>query len=102
VSESWNDLMKERYLKIESLRSGGRNPWPNDQARGGPTREPAPPLRCGHRRNWQRGRSGGRRRSGDGSSRFGKAAFLVLSDRSGRLQAYLKKDHLGRRRTTFS
>ena len=30
-----------------------------------------------------------------GLRRFGKAAFLVLSDRSGRLQAYLKKDHLG-------
>ena len=30
-----------------------------------------------------------------GLRRFGKAAFLVLSDRSGRLQAYMKKDHLG-------
>ena len=30
-----------------------------------------------------------------GLRRFGKAAFLVLSDRSGRLQAYLKRDHLG-------
>ena len=75
---------------------GGRNPWPNDQAPGwtnaaaraaaagrSPEELAARPIRVD-----VAGRVMGLRR-------FGKAAFLVLSDRSGRLQAYLKKDHLG-------
>ena len=96
MNGTWNDLMKERFLKIGALESGGRNPWPNDQAPGwtnagaraaaeGRTPEElaAQPIRVD-----VAGRVMGLRR-------FGKAAFLVLSDRSGRLQAYLKKDHLG-------
>ena len=96
MSESWNDLMKERFLKIGALTSGGRNAWPNDQAPGwtnagaraaakgrSPEELSARPIRVD-----VAGRVMGLRR-------FGKAAFLVLSDRSGRLQAYLKKDHLG-------
>ena len=96
MNGSWNDLMKERFLKIDALRSGGRNPWPNDQAPGWtnakaraaasartPEELAADPIRVD-----VAGRVMGLRR-------FGKAAFLVLSDRSGRLQAYLKKDHLG-------
>jgi lysyl-tRNA synthetase class 2 len=96
VNESWNDLMKERFHKIGALRSGGRNPWPNDQAPGWtnakaraaasartPEELAARPIRVD-----VAGRVMGLRR-------FGKAAFLVLSDRTGRLQAYLKKDHLG-------
>ena len=96
MSESWNDLMKERFLKIGALTSGGRNAWPNDQAPGwtnagaraaakgrDPEELSARPIRVD-----VAGRVMGLRR-------FGKAAFLVLSDRSGRLQAYLKKDHLG-------
>ena len=34
MNETWNDLMKERFLKIGALKSAGRNPWPNDQAPG--------------------------------------------------------------------
>jgi lysyl-tRNA synthetase class 2 len=92
----WNDLMKERFLKLGALKSGGRNPWPNDQAPGwtnasaraaasalSPEEMSARPIRVD-----VAGRVMGLRR-------FGKAAFLVLSDRSGRLQAYMKKDHLG-------
>ena len=97
MNEVWNDLMKERFLKIGALRSGGLNPWPNDQAPGWtnagaraaasertPEELAARPIRVD-----VAGRVMGLRR-------FGKAAFLVLSDRSGRLQAYVKKDHLGK------
>ncbi|MGA8752252.1 amino acid--tRNA ligase-related protein, partial [Candidatus Deferrimicrobium sp.] len=96
MNESWNELMKERFHKIGALRSGGQNPWPNDQAPGwtnagaraaakgrDPEELSARPIRVD-----VAGRVMGLRR-------FGKAAFLVLSDRSGRLQAYLKKDHVG-------
>ena len=34
MREVWNDLMKERFLKLGALKAGGRNPWPNDQAPG--------------------------------------------------------------------
>ena len=96
MNELWNDLMKERFLKIGAMKAGGRNPWPNDQAPGwtnararaaakgrDPEELAATPIRVD-----VAGRVMGLRR-------FGKAAFLVLSDRTGRLQAYLKKDHLG-------
>jgi len=96
VTESWNDLMRERLRKAEELREAGENPYPNDQAVG-----------------WTVAAA---RAAADGLSpddlavkavrvdiagrivalrRFGKATFVVLSDRSGRLQAYLKKDALG-------
>lgn len=88
--------MKERFLKIGALRSAGIAPWPNDQAVGwtnararaaasGRTPED---LASNRVRVDVAGRVVGFRR-------FGKAAFLVLSDRTGRLQAYLRKDHLG-------
>src|SRR4030066_8851 len=88
--------MRERFLKIGGLRAGGGNPGPKPQAPGWtnagaraaasartPEELAARPIRVD-----VAGRVMGLRR-------FGKAAFLVLSDRSGRLQAYLKKDHLG-------
>jgi len=79
VSGLWNDLMKERFLKIGALRSEGRNPCRTTRPRGGPTRGPAPPRREKRRRSWAArpirvdvaGRVMGLRR-------FGKAAFLVL------------------------
>jgi lysyl-tRNA synthetase class 2 len=96
VTEIRSDLMKERLRKIEELRAAGENPWPNDQAPGwtnararaaaeGKTPED---VAAQATRVDVAGRVVGLRR-------FGKAAFLVLSDRSGRLQAYLKRDTLG-------
>ncbi|MGE5248076.1 MAG: lysine--tRNA ligase [Verrucomicrobiota bacterium] len=88
--------MRDRFRKAEELRKAGGNPYPNDQAVG-----------------WTVAAA---RAAADGLSpeelsakavrvdvagrivalrRFGKATFIVLSDRSGRLQAYLKKDTLG-------
>jgi lysyl-tRNA synthetase class 2 len=96
VTEEYNDLMKDRIRKIAELRDAGEDPYPNDQPVG-----------------WT---AAGARKAAEGLShddlaatpvrvdiagrimalrRFGKAAFVVLSDRTGRLQAYLKKDSLG-------
>ena len=96
MNETWNDLMKERFLKIGALREAGRNPWPNDQkvgwtnaqARAAAAGRTPEDLAANRIRVDVAGRVVGFRR-------FGKAAFLVLSDRTGRLQAYLRKDRLG-------
>jgi lysyl-tRNA synthetase class 2 len=96
VTEQWNDLMRDRLRKADALRGAGVNPYPNDQAVGwtvaaaraaadglSPEELSAKSLRVD-----VAGRIVALRR-------FGKATFVVLSDRSGRLQAYLKKDTLG-------
>ncbi|MBP2674300.1 MAG: lysS [Deltaproteobacteria bacterium] len=96
MTEDRNDLMRDRIRKIEELREAGVTPYPNDQpvgwtaaaareAAGGLSPEDlaAKPVRVDIA-----GRIVALRR-------FGKAAFLSISDRTGRLQAYLKKDSLG-------
>jgi lysyl-tRNA synthetase class 2 len=96
VNGNWNDLMRDRFRKIGALEAPGEIPYPNDQkvgwttaaardaARGIPPEElPAKAIRVDIA-----GRVVALRR-------FGKATFLVLSDRAGRLQAYLKRDALG-------
>ncbi len=96
LKEEWNELVRERIRKADRIRQLGENPYPNDQRVGGTT---------GTARRAAEGRSGedlerepvrvdlaGRVVA---SRHFGKAAFLVLSDREGRIQAYLRKDRLG-------
>jgi lysyl-tRNA synthetase class 2 len=96
VTANWNDLMQDRYRKIGERSAAGESAYPNDQrvgwttaaarhaAAGVPPEElPGKAIRVDIA-----GRVVALRR-------FGKATFLVLSDRSGRLQAYLKRDALG-------
>jgi len=96
VTEQWNDLMRDRYRKIGELEASGAARYPNDQPVGwttaaardaaavGPPEElPAKAIRVDIA-----GRVVALRR-------FGKATFLVLSDRAGRLQAYFKREALG-------
>ena len=96
MKSEWNDLVRDRMRKADEIRERGGNPYPNDQRVGWTT---------------VRARAAAEGKSGDALAReairvdvagrivaarhFGKAAFLVVSDRSGRLQAYLKKDRLG-------
>jgi lysyl-tRNA synthetase class 2 len=96
VTVQWNDLLRDRHRKVGELAASGAVPYPNDQkvgwttaaaraaAAGVPPEElPAKAIRVDIA-----GRVVALRR-------FGKATFLVLSDRSGRLQAYVKRDALG-------
>lgn len=90
------DLIAARRLKLEALRAGGANPYANDfrpthttgevVARFGSLTgeqladDPAPVAVAGRvvaKRD------------------FGKASFLHLQDRDGRLQAYVKRDTVG-------
>ena len=96
VTEERNDLMLDRIRKLEELREAGVDPYPNDQ-RVGWTAAAAREAAEGRTHdelaaNPVRVDIAGRIMA---LRRFGKAAFAVLSDRSGRLQAYLKKDNLG-------
>ncbi len=96
MNEAWNDLMRERHRKIEDLRAAGETPYPNDQRVGwtaAAARAAAgtlsPEELAGKAiRVDIAGRVVALRR-------FGKATFLSLSDRSGRIQGYVKKDTLG-------
>jgi lysyl-tRNA synthetase class 2 len=95
VTENWNDLMRERLRKAEELRASGVNPYPNDQ----PVGWTAAAVRAAAGRLSPEEVVAKRIRVDVAGRvvalrRFGKATFVVLSDRSGRLQAYLKKDGL--------
>ncbi len=96
MKSEWNDIVRDRMKKADGIRERGGNPYPNDQRVGWTT---------------ARARAAADGRSGDDLARepvrvdvagrivaarhFGKAAFVVVTDRTGRLQAYLKKDRLG-------
>jgi len=96
MTEHWNDLMRERHRKIGELAAPGVPAYPNDRpvgwttasARAATAGVPPEELPAKAIRVDIAGRVMAMRR-------FGKATFLVLSDRSGRLQAYFKRDTLG-------
>jgi lysyl-tRNA synthetase, class II len=96
VKDEWNELMRERQRKAEALRRSGGNPYPNDQKvgftsadvhRAAAGKAPEEIAREGIRADVA-GRIVAARH-------FGKAAFLVIADRAGRIQSYLRKDVLG-------
>ncbi|GAB4299879.1 MAG: lysine--tRNA ligase [Desulfuromonadia bacterium] len=92
--EEMSELLLQRRKKVDRLWEAGINPYPNDfkpthttaevkEIHGDSTTFPDPPPTY---------RLAGRilaRRS------FGKAAFLQIQDRKGRLQLYIRKDDLG-------
>jgi lysyl-tRNA synthetase class 2 len=96
VKEDWNDLIRERIRKADEARSSGADPYPNDQRVGWTTA--AARLAAGEsgaeelEKKRIRVDVAGRIVASRG---FGKAAFVVIADRAGRLQAYLRKDRLG-------
>jgi lysyl-tRNA synthetase class 2 len=93
VTEEWNDLVRERIRKADEVRRRGRNPYTNDQRVGWTT---AGAIRAAEGKDLAKekirvdiaGRVVAQRN-------FGKAAFLVIADRAGELQAYLKRDGIG-------
>jgi lysyl-tRNA synthetase, class II len=96
VENESSDLIAARRHKLDALRAGGINPFPNDfrptdtaavvhERFGGMSREE---LEAGHDSVSLAGRIVAMRD-------FGKASFLQLQDRSGRVQAYIKRDIVG-------
>ena len=96
VTEEWNDLVRERMRKADEVRRRGGNPYPNDQR-----------VRCttADAKRIAEGKDAGDLEREDArvdiagrivaARHFGKAAFLVIADRAGRLQAYLTQDKIG-------
>jgi lysyl-tRNA synthetase class 2 len=96
VKEEWNDLVRERMRKADEARRRGVNPYPNDQRVGWTTAD-AKQAAAGKggedlARAQIRVDIAGRIVA---ARHFGKALFLVIADRAGRLQAYLKQDQIG-------
>jgi lysyl-tRNA synthetase class 2 len=96
VKEEWNDLVRERMRKADEVRRSGDNPYPNDQRVGWTT---AGAMQAAEGKGGEdlarekiRVDIAGRIVA---ARHFGKAAFLVVADRAGRLQAYLKEENVG-------
>ncbi|MDA8121126.1 MAG: lysine--tRNA ligase [Deltaproteobacteria bacterium] len=96
MKEEWNDLIRDRIRKGDEIRRGGGDPYPNDQKVGWTTE--AARKAAGALGPEELAASGirvdiaGRIVASRG---FGKAAFVVVADRTGSLQAYIRKDRLG-------
>jgi lysyl-tRNA synthetase class 2 len=94
--EDYNEIIQQRIKKLETLRDMGINPYPND-------------LKVTHTAGEVRERYGGMTAeqledmkdtvsvSGRVMAvrRFGKASFVVIQDRGGRIQVFLRSDTLG-------
>jgi len=97
--QSDNPLLRQRLDTLEALRAAGVNPYPNDYR---PTHTAAEILaEHGDKDTEALGALGG---SFSVAGRviavrsFGKAAFVKLQDRSGQIQAFVKRDVLGEER----
>jgi lysyl-tRNA synthetase class 2 len=96
VKEEWNDLVHDRIRKGEEIRNGGGNPYPNDQKVGWTA---AAARRAAEGIAGEELAKKGIRVDVAGrivaSRNFGKAAFVSIADRTGSLQAYVRKDKVG-------
>ena len=96
MKEEWNDLVHDRIRKGEEIRNGGGNPYPNDQKVGwtaSAARRAAEGIDGGElAKKGIRVDIAGRIVA---SRNFGKAAFVSIADRTGSLQAYVRKDKVG-------
>ncbi|MBI5575868.1 MAG: lysine--tRNA ligase [Deltaproteobacteria bacterium] len=96
MKEEWNELVRDRIRKGEEIRAAGGNPYPNDQKVGwtaAAARAAAEGLSVeALAEKGIRVDIAGRVLA---SRNFGKAAFISIADRTGNLQAYLRKDKLG-------
>lgn len=96
MKEEWNDLVHDRIRKGEEIRNGGGNPYPNDQKVGwtaAAARRAAEGIDGGElAKKGIRVDVAGRIVA---SRNFGKAAFVSIADRTGSLQAYVRKDKVG-------
>ncbi len=98
--EDVNRLIKQRQVKAEELRAAGQNPYRNDFK---PTHATAEVL-ARFATDTAQERSEGEPLSDETFAiagrivehrSFGKAAFVKLADRSGRMQIYIRKDKVG-------
>ena len=94
--EEQNDLVLQRRAKVTELRGQGKNPYANDF----PVRHTAGDIHSAHADDDATALEGGEQHyqvAGRIMARrdFGKAAFIQLQDRSGRLQVYVGRDNIG-------
>jgi len=90
-----NDIIEQRKSKIAGLRACGINPYPNDFKTAHTVREILGTVDEQAAENDEAGpeyQVAGRMMA---INRFGKTAFIRFKDRSGMMQAYVRKDRVG-------
>jgi lysyl-tRNA synthetase class 2 len=94
-----NPLMEQRREKLTALRDAGVNPYPNDFTPSHTAAEILASHDGADAAALEELRNSGSEFAVSGRvmalRSFGKAAFLQLQDRSGRLQAYVRRDVVG-------
>jgi lysyl-tRNA synthetase class 2 len=96
IMEDLNDILLQRRAKLEELRGAGINPYANDfpvshtseEVVAAHEEDDAAALEGCDKRYVVAGRIMARRD-------FGKAAFIQIQDRKGRLQVYVGRDNIG-------
>ena len=94
--EDLNDILLQRRAKLDELRGAGINPYANDfpvahtseEVAAAHEKDDAAALEGCDKRYVVAGRIMARRD-------FGKAAFIQIQDRKGRLQVYVGRDNIG-------
>jgi lysyl-tRNA synthetase class 2 len=93
--ETLSDVIYKRHEKIEGLKRAGFNLYPNDFKVSHTIAEIQEMLRAAPEALTEQGpffEIAGRLMA---VNHFGKAAFVRVRDRSGQLQAYLRRDRIG-------
>ena len=96
IMEDLNDILLQRRAKLDELRGAGVNPYANDfpvshtseEVAAAHEEDDAAALEGCDKRYVVAGRIMARRD-------FGKAAFIQIQDRKGRLQVYVGRDNIG-------
>ncbi len=101
TEREWNKLVYQRLEKVEAVRAAGRNPWPNDFQPDADTARVVADNEALSAEQLDEQAKGANPRRYKLAGRlmannfFGKAAFLRLQDRAGRLQVFVRKDGVG-------
>ncbi len=99
--DNTSEILKKRIEKIRTLKDQGIRLFPNDFEVIHSVNDIKAAIEKDPSRITENGPSFQAGRTHDGHQRFGKSTFIRFRDRTGQLQAYVRKDKLGEEGYTF-